>query len=76
MAKMDKIQNIVPKVLLETADKYVQAQKEACQRKNERFKRRVTMGVRNYFRDFFMVLIIIGLVIAGIIFLRKNTDGE
>ncbi len=74
MVKMDKIKDIVPKILLETAHKYIQTEKELARGRRERFKDRVIKVTRNYLRAMTFGGIVIILAIAGILFLRARND--
>jgi len=71
---MDKIKDIVPKILLETVHQYVQAEKELARGRRERFKGRVIKVAKNYLRDMTFGGIVIILGVAGILFLRTKND--
>lgn len=61
---MDKVENIVPAVLINAADKFVRKEKELSQGRNERFRNRVIKTARRALNHyiFFGVCIIVGLV--------------
>jgi hypothetical protein len=69
---MDKIKNLILPVLIETANKYVQAKEEEYRNENEQFRRKVISSVKGCCRDFFMFSIIAALAITGFLFLKKN----
>lgn len=73
---MDKIKNLIPGILIETAEKYAKAKEEECQAGNEEFRKSVINSVKSFSRDIVMGFIIIALVIAGFIFLRKGSNGK
>lgn len=69
---MDKIQNLIPTILIETANKYAKAKEEECKVENEEFRKNVISSVKSFSRDIVMVSIIVILIITGFLFLRED----
>lgn len=69
---MDKIQSLIPAILIETANKYAKAKEEECKAENEKFRKNVLNSVKSFSRDIVMGSIIVILIIAGFLFLRKD----
>ena len=73
---MDKIQALVPAVLIDAADKFVQAEKDLSRDRNERFKNRVLRIVRRAVNryTFFGVCVIVGLVTVLLLNRSENAS--
>lgn len=69
---MNKIQDLIPTVIIDTIKKYAKTKEKECRNNNEQFKKKVVSSVKGYCRDIIMGLTIAILIVAGFLFWRRN----
>ncbi|MEW6009576.1 MAG: hypothetical protein AB1629_08090 [Candidatus Omnitrophota bacterium] len=73
---MDRIQDLIPAVLINAADKFVQTEKDLLQKRNERFKSKILKVTRKAFNRYIFFGIAIIVIFFTFLLLSRSENAS